>query len=203
MASSFVTGVVTSRFDVDIRGSGWVFGVEFRPGGLVAHRRRSGAGLGGPDLNRGIVPDDVAQHWPVSTPTVTRAGGSRRRRPRWAAYLIAWTPAMVRCSRSSRTCWPIGRLVSVAQVEQRHHVTSRTLQRWFVHYVGWGRSGCWPATGCTTSSPRSTAGMPVRLTELAHRYGWYDQPHFTDFDPCGHSSQPVPRRAASRIHDMT
>ena len=29
-------------------------------------------------------------------------------------------------------------LVSVAQVEQRHHVTSRTLQRWFMHYVGVG-----------------------------------------------------------------
>ena len=28
--------MVTSRFDVDIRGSGWVFGVKFRPGGLVA-----------------------------------------------------------------------------------------------------------------------------------------------------------------------
>ena len=105
-----VTGVVTSRFDVDIRGRGWVFGVKFRPGGLVA---LTGVGPARAWADRtlpaaGIVPDDVAQHWPVSTPTVTRAGGSRRRRPRWAAYLIAWTPAMVRCSRSSRTCSLIG-----------------------------------------------------------------------------------------------
>src|SRR3954452_17527062 len=31
-----VTGVVTRRFDVTIRGSGWVYAAKFRPGGLAA-----------------------------------------------------------------------------------------------------------------------------------------------------------------------
>ncbi|HQH91504.1 MAG TPA: hypothetical protein PLZ83_14205, partial [Dermatophilaceae bacterium] len=64
---------------------------------------------------------------------------------------------------------------------------------------------CWPATGCTTSSPRSTAGMPVRLTELAHRYGWYDQPHFTrDFTTLvGIPPSRYRDERTSRIHDMT
>lgn len=31
-----LTGVVTRRFDVTLRGQGWVFGVKFRPGGLTA-----------------------------------------------------------------------------------------------------------------------------------------------------------------------
>ena len=31
-----VTGVVTKRFDVDVRDSGWVFAAKFRPGGLAA-----------------------------------------------------------------------------------------------------------------------------------------------------------------------
>ncbi len=54
--------MVTSRFDVDIRGSGWVFGVKFRPGGLVA---LTGVGPARAWADRtlpaaGIVPDDVA-----------------------------------------------------------------------------------------------------------------------------------------------
>ena len=57
-----VTGVVTSRFDVDIRGRGWVFGVKFRPGGLVA---LTGVGPARAWADRtlpaaGIVPDEVA-----------------------------------------------------------------------------------------------------------------------------------------------
>ena len=42
-----------------------------------------------------------------------------------------------------------------------------------------GRSGSWRGTGCTTPSPSSTPGYDGTLADLAHRWGWYDQAHFT------------------------
>jgi len=104
-----------------------------------AHRRRSGAGLGGPDppsrgdrsgrcgaALAGLDADGDPGGW-LATTEAALGGISHRVDARYGALL-----AIVSDMLADRE------LVSVAQVEQRHHVTSRTLQRWFMHYVGVG-----------------------------------------------------------------
>ena len=41
-------------------------------------------------------------------------------------------------------------MLTVTEVEERHGIGNRQLQRLFARYVGATRSGCWRATGCTT-----------------------------------------------------
>ena len=176
-----VTGVVTSRFEVDIRGRGWVFGVKFRPGGLVA---LTGVGPARAWADRtlpaaGIVPDEVVtalagldadgdpDEW-VATTEAALGGIPHPVDDRYGALL-----AIISDILADR------QLVSVAQVEQRHHVTGRTLQRWFMHYVGVGPKWVLARYRMHDVVTAIDGGYAGPLTELAHRYGWYDQSHFT------------------------
>ena len=95
-------------------------------------------------------------------------------------------------------------LVSVAQVEQRHHVTSRTLQRWFMHYVGVGPKWVLARYRMHDVVTAIDGGYAGSLTELAHRHGWYDQSHFTrDFTTLvGIPPSRYRDERASRTHDV-
>ncbi len=177
-----VTGVATRRFEVQTRGSGRIVGLRFRPGGLAALTGRSAAGwtdrilpardLLGADLCRTLAdpdlagrPDewaDAAQSWLVSAGAASRADTRFDEVLRIIADMLA--------DRS---------LVAVAEVARRHRVTPRTLQRLFTRYVGVGPKWVLARYRMHDVVTDIDHGYGGTLTDLAHRYGWYDQAHFT------------------------
>ena len=70
-------------------------------------------------------------------------------------------------------------LLTVADVADRHAVTVRTLQRLFTHYVGVGPKWVLARYRLHDAVADLDAGRHGTLTDLAVRYGWYDQAHFT------------------------
>jgi AraC-like DNA-binding protein len=177
-----VTGVATRRFEVQTRGSGRIVGLRFRPGGLAALTGRSASGwtdrvvpardllpaglcnrLGDPDLAGR--PDEwaaVAQDGLVSSAEAGRADDRYHDVLRIVADMLA--------DRS---------LVAVADVARRHAITPRTLQRLFTRYVGVGPKWVLARYRMHDVVTEIDKGYRGTLTDLAHRYGWYDQAHFT------------------------
>lgn len=173
-----VTGVVTRRFDVEIRGSGRVAGLRFRPGGLAALTGLSArswtdrtvaaadvvpAGvveaLGSLDLEGGV--DMVAVE--AAFPEVPVDGDARYDR-------VLKVVADMLDDRS---------ILAVADLEQRHGVSARTLQRDFLHYVGIGPKWVLARYRMHDVVAALDGGYTGSLTDLALRHGWYDQAHFT------------------------
>ena len=67
----------------------------------------------------------------------------------------------------------------MADVAHRHGLTVRTLQRLFTHYVGVGPKWVLARYRMHDAVADLDAGWDGTLTDLAVRYGWYDQAHFT------------------------
>ena len=175
-----VTGVVTTRFDVETRGSGRVVGVKFRPGGLAAltglpasvwtDRVVPAVDVLDGELSAALADPDL-----VADPTawVRRAEAGLAALPRSADrrydQLIAIVADML----------DDGSLLTVAEVAARHGVTTRTLQRLFHDYVGVGPKWVLDRYRMHDLVTELDEGYDGTMTDLAHRYGWYDQSHFT------------------------
>lgn len=174
-----VTGVMTRRFDVDVRGWGHVVGIRFRPGGLAALTGRSAStwtdrvmparDLLPKDLCATLADRDLAA-FPELWTAAAEAGlldipaGTD---PRYQQLLELVTSMLADRS-----------LLTVAEVAERHGVTPRTLQRLFTHYVGVGPKWVLARYRMHDVVTEIDAGYAGTFTDLAHRYGWYDQPHF-------------------------
>jgi AraC-like DNA-binding protein len=175
-----VTGVMTRRFDVDITGWGRVVGVRFRPGGLAALTGRSASGwtdrvvpahdvlppglcsaLADPDL--AASPDAWADAAEAGLAGMATAGD-----PRYDQLLEVVADMLADRS-----------LLTVTEVAHRHGWTPRSLQRLFTHYVGVGPKWVLARYRMHDVVAEIDAGYTGTLTDLAHRYGWYDQAHFT------------------------
>jgi AraC-like DNA-binding protein len=175
-----VTGVVTRRFDVDVRDEGWVFAAKFRPGGLadlagVNARTLRDATVPATDvLDRTVVdslrairtlasPDEGRRHFDEVLGALVTAPGDDYRQ------LLDVIAAMLR-DRS---------LLRVAQVEEQCGIGTRTLQRLFERYVG--VSPKWVLSRYRMHDVTSDldAGYGGSLADLAAKYGWFDQAHFT------------------------
>jgi AraC-like DNA-binding protein len=70
-------------------------------------------------------------------------------------------------------------LLTVAEVGERHGAGVRTLQRLFTHFVGVGPKAVLARYRMHDAVSELDEGWDGTLTDLAHRYGWYDQAHFT------------------------
>ncbi|WP_421119064.1 helix-turn-helix transcriptional regulator [Aquihabitans daechungensis] len=70
-------------------------------------------------------------------------------------------------------------LVAVAEVGERHGVSVRTLQRLFTDYVGVGPKWVLARYRMHDAVTELDEGYDGPLADLALRYGWYDQAHFT------------------------
>lgn len=175
-----VTGVVTRRFDVDARGSARILGIKFRPGGLVAlagGRARDWTDRVVPA--RTVLPGAACDELAVldlddDLPDVVRRveaalAGVRPDAvdPRYDQLLT-----LVADMLEDRS------LVSVAQVEERHGLSARTLQRRFTDYVGVGPKWVLARYRMHDAVAEIDGGYDGPLTDLAHRYGWFDQAHF-------------------------
>ncbi|MGL4175054.1 MAG: helix-turn-helix domain-containing protein [Dermatophilaceae bacterium] len=174
-----VTGVVTRRFDVDVRGRGRVAGVRFRPGGLAALAGRAASAWTDRTVAaRDVLPDDVCARlddpalvedvgaW-ASTAEEVLGGIRPDVDPRYE--LLLEVIAQMLADRA---------LLTVAEVARRSGTTQRTLQRLFTHYVGVGPKWVLARYRMHDAVADLDAGFDGTLTELAHRYGWYDQAHF-------------------------
>lgn len=176
-----VTGVCTHRFDVQVRGWGRVVGLRFRPGGLAA--------LTG--LPASAWTDRSAAAWQVLPAGLAAAladPGLAQRGTDWADVAEAGLAALTDGWRDPRYDLLLDivadmladhALLTVADVAQRHGVTVRTLQRMFTHYVGVGPKWVLARYRLHDAVADLDAGWAGTLTDLAVRYGWYDQAHFT------------------------
>ncbi len=176
-----VTGVCTRRFDVEVRGWGRVVGLRFRPGGLAAltghpasawtDRSVPAAQVLPAALVTELADPDLAQAGAAWAETAERAlaalaDGSPD--PRYDLLLDVVADMLADHS-----------LLTVADVAQRHAVTVRTLQRLFTHFVGVGPKAVLARYRVHDAVADLDANWPGTLTDLAVRYGWYDQAHFT------------------------
>lgn len=175
-----VTGVPTKRFDVDLHGWGWVVGVRFRPGGLTALTGRPASvwtdcvipasDVLPAELCTTLADPDLAsspREWSAAAESGLlgiRAGTD----PRYDQLLDVVADML-----AERT------LLTVTEVGERHGLTPRTLQRLFTHYVGVGPKWVLARYRMHDVVTELDEGYAGTLTGLAHRYGWYDQAHFT------------------------
>ena len=176
-----VTGVCTRRFDVEVRGWGRVVGLRFRPGGLAAltghpatawtDRSVAVTDLLPPALATRLADPDLAadgSEWAAVAEAGLAALSDDRPDPRYDLVLDVVADMLADPS-----------LLTVAAVAERHAVTVRTLQRLFTHYVGVGPKWVLARYRMHDAVADLDAGRAGTLTDLAVRYGWYDQAHFS------------------------
>jgi AraC-like DNA-binding protein len=175
-----VTGVTTARFDVDVRGRGRVVGVRFRPGGLAALTGRPASrwtdrvvparAVLGADLCAALADPDLAER-PDDWAAVAEAGLLDRAAaddPRYDELVVIVADMLADRS-----------LLTVTEAARRHGMTVRTLQRLFTHFVGVGPKWVLARYRMHDVVTELDEGYAGTLTDLALRYGWYDQAHFT------------------------
>lgn len=176
-----VTGVCTRRFDVEVRGWGRVVGLRFRPGGLAALTGRPASAW----TDRSVPASEVLPRALVralADPELAASGSP------WAETAERGLAALDDGSADPHYDQLLEvvadmladhTLLTVAEVAQRHGVTVRTLQRWFTHYVGVSPKWVLARHRMHDAVADLDAGWQGTLTDLAVRYGWYDQAHFT------------------------
>ena len=180
-AAVLVTGPVTRRFDVETTGRGWVWGVRFRPGGFPALTGVDATLLAGRTLDAAeVLPPDVVLALDALHDTGARVEEDQVRveaalRPlvREAGPEHALVVALVAEMLADRT------LVRVAQVAERHGLSTRRLQRLFARYVGVGPKWVLARYRMHDVVAALDAGHDGSLADLAAEHGWYDQAHFT------------------------
>ena len=178
--SLVVTGVVTRRFDVEVRGWGQVVGVRFRPGGLAALAGRPASTW----TDRSVAASDVLPAGVCAALADPELASSPHQ---WQAvaedHLAALAgPADPRYDQLLEVVSDMlsdRSLLTVADVAARHAVSPRTLQRLFTRYVGVGPKWVLARYRMHDAVSDLDAGYDGPLTDLALRYGWYDQAHFT------------------------
>lgn len=175
-----VTGVVTRRFDVRVAGEGWVFGVKFRPGGLTSLTGISARALRDATVPAtGVVGAARSEALEALGPALDLDACRSRVEALLAPqdgvpeddyqFVLQVIGAML-ADRS---------LVRVAQLEDHFGVSARRLQRLFAHYVGVSPKWVLARYRIHDAVTELDEGYDGSLADLATRYGWFDQAHFT------------------------
>ncbi len=175
-----VTGVLTRRFDVTLRGSGWVLGIKFRPGGLASLAGTSARPLrdvtaAAATAFQATTVDALARLGPHLIPDECRVlvdaaldVGERSPEPDYVTVLD-----IVSVMLKDRS------LLRVAQVEERCGIGKRRLQRLFEKYVGATPKWVLARYRIHDAVSDLDAGYAGSMADLAAHYGWFDQAHFT------------------------
>jgi AraC-like DNA-binding protein len=176
-----VTGVATRRFDVELRGAGRVLGVRFRPGGLAALTGRDASAWTDRTVPaRDVLPPHLCaeladpqlaaapREWTAAAEAAIASIGRDREDPRYDELIGVITDMLADRS-----------LVTVQDVARRHGIAPRSLQRLFRHYVGVGPKWVLARYRIHDIVSELDEGYSGTITDLAHRYGWYDQAHLT------------------------
>lgn len=178
----WITGVTTGRYDYEVKSSGAVFGVMFRPGGFRPFYGRAAAEL----MDRTL---DAVEVFPGATAAARLKLMAEPDRQQMIAAVEAMLasgglpPAdpntelaagIVELARTDRE------IVSVATLARRAAVNERTLQHMFQHYVGVGPKWVIRLYRLVEAAGRATAEEPPNWTAVAHELGYADQAHFTN-----------------------
>lgn len=180
-----VTGVVTRRFDVTLRGSGSVWGVKFRPGGLASLTGTPARELRDRTLPAvQLLPEQtvaplrqlrtgdewraVMQQALMELGPGTDASGDTSRDEDYLALLDVVTVMLEDRS-----------LVQVAAVAKRCGLSTRRLQRLFGWYVGVSPKWVLARYRMHDVVTALDDGYAGSMATLAATYGWFDQAHFT------------------------
>lgn len=188
-----ITGVVTRRFDVEIRGSGRVAGLRFRPGGLAALTGESARTWTDRTLAAaGVVPGGIVEALAgldlgvdVGLGSDLDLGLGARVEGQMLTVEAAFPEPDVPDARYERVLRIVAdmledrSIVAVGELERRHSVSARTLQRDFLHYVGVGPKWVLARYRMHDVVAELDGGYEGSLSELGLRHGWYDQAHFT------------------------
>lgn len=175
-----ITGVLTRRFDVTLQESGWVLGIKFRPGGLASLTGTSArllrdVAVAAPTPFPAATVDALAELGPHLSPDECRAladtaldSGGRSPEPDYATVLDVISVMLQDRS-----------LIRVGQVEERCGIGTRRLQRLFERYVGATPKWVLARYRIHDAVSDLDAGHTESLADLAARYRWFDQTHFT------------------------
>ncbi|WP_165821082.1 helix-turn-helix domain-containing protein [Nocardioides gansuensis] len=177
MPAALLHGVVTRRFEVELSGSGRVFGVKFRPGGFGAFTGHDVAVW----TDRVVPLADVLDTGDLRE-RILAADDDRQRVRLMDGFLLERRPGpdptyerllgVVADMLADRG------LTSVRAVCERHGVGQRTLQRLFRRYVGVGPKWVLQRFRLHDAQAMLDEGWAGDLSELAARLGWFDQAHF-------------------------
>ncbi len=95
-------------------------------------------------------------------------------------------------------------LLTVAEVGERFAMSPRSLQRLFLDLVGVGPKWVLARYRMHDAVAELDAGSDGTLADLAHRWGWYDQAHFTrDFTALVGVSPASTATGADRHHAVS
>lgn len=175
-----VTGVLTRRFDVTLAGSGWVLGAKFRPGGFAAFTSTDARAL------RDVPVAPATAFVPGTVAALAALGPSLRpdeSRSRMDELLLPYEREVEQDYSTVLDVIEVmlhdRSLVRVQQVEDLYGITSRRMQRLFEKYVG--ATPKWVLARYRIHDAVSDLdnGYVGSLADLAARYGWFDQAHFT------------------------
>lgn len=176
-----ITGVATRRFDVDVRGTGRVVGVRFRPGGLAALARGDASGWTDAVVPaRDVLPAELCDA--LDDPALAADPAAWAERAEDQLANVAGDAPDARYDQLLEVVADMlddRSLVTVADVGRRHGISVRTLQRLFTRYVGVGPKWVLARYRMHDAVTELDQGFDGSLTDLALRYGWYDQAHFT------------------------
>lgn len=169
----WLTGVVTSRFDVTLRGAGGAVGLKFRPGGFAAWSgvpadrltdrvQPASDHLDGADALRDMAPD-AGESAPALLAFVERAPAAEP-----IPALVERTMTLVLQPAVTR----------VDELATRCDCSVRTLQRTLRRSIGVGPKWLIRRQRMHDAVAALDAGATESLADLAARLGWYDQSQF-------------------------
>jgi AraC-like DNA-binding protein len=176
---SGIFGVTTRRFQVQLVGKGWVFGIKFWPGAFYPFYRAPVAAL----TNRAISLDAVFGAVGTDYERRVLACASademidcaeqflRTRLPEPDEH-VALINTMVEQIAADRT------ITRVAELADRIGVSQRTLQRLFGQYVGVGPKWVIQRYRLLEAAEQLAHNANVDLSSLAQALGYFDQAHF-------------------------
>ena len=180
-AGAFVNGVCTQRFERELSGVGWAFGIKFWPGGFGAF---TGMDVGA-FRDQVLLLDEVLDDADRLTDLVMSAGDARRRRAVVEAFLSRRMSDAEDDPAYRQVLEIVGAIVTdrsltrVDQLTERYAVPVRTLQRLFRRYVGVGPKWVLRRYRLHDGADLLARGRTDELAVLAAELGYFDQAHFS------------------------
>lgn len=178
----WVTGVTTAKYTYDVKGSGRVLGVMFRPGGFRPFFGRAVAELMDREIEaetvfpgaidagrRALLASSDAERMVVAAEALLSGNGL----PEVDANIAAAT-RLVELVRGDRE------IVTVGGLCERAGVNERTLQHLFRHYVGATPKWVIRLYRLVEAAARAADAPALNWTAIAHELGYSDQAHFTN-----------------------
>jgi AraC-like DNA-binding protein len=174
-----IFGVNTRRFQVQLVGNGWVFGIKFRPGAFYPFYQAPVAaltdraigleavfGAAGAEYERRVLACACVEEMITCAEQFLRA---RLPAPDEQVALINRVVEQIAADRT---------ITRVAAIAERVGVSQRTLQRLFGQYVGVGPKWVIQRYRLLEAADQLAGDASVDLPALALALGYFDQAHF-------------------------